>query len=533
MLYVQAYQTVVWLKYLRGMNMLRTRAVPRDSGSVRALVVVSVLALAASACGSSTKSSTATTAAASSASAAATTAGGPATTAGTGSATTPAATAPGTTNATGSASGTTTPGTTAGGATPTTPGLADAISKANDTVKSDPLYGKAASGSTRGVTDTTVKIGCIYESANYAGFEDAVKADFKLAAINGRTLSVLPCEDDAGDPANTLTIAKRLVEQDQVFGIITATQGMSPAVATYLNDNETPYVGWGFVDAFCGKRWAFGFDGCLNGLFSDPKAVPHAYVNPYLVQPMVENSGLAAKDVRAAIVGSDNDAGRGGNANYSTLFKNLGATVVYAEAVVPVPGPTTDYTPFVTAVLAKTPNIILISTQFSDVGGLTAALKAAGYKGAIMNFVAYVPGLLDSLPQLATALDGTYVLASLVPEEQQNAYIKLVEDALEKSGAKTGRFITFGGALGFVMADQMSSMIKAAGQKLDTKTFDTAVNGGTYQYTAPGSGGPCPITFPGAHFYSASGSALVKVVSGKFQVVSPYTCYAPVLQARG
>jgi branched-chain amino acid transport system substrate-binding protein len=483
----------------------------------RTLGVVMVMALVAAACGSDAKT------------------GSPAATA-TGDSTAGTEAPPATeTPADGSASSSpdTTAGAQAGGSsTPNAPGREEAIAAANATVKGDPLSGTAGSGLTRGVAADKVTIGCIFEAANYAGFEDAIKARFKSGDVQGRTLEILPCEDDAGDPANTLNIARRLVEQDKVFGIITATQGMSPAVATYLNDSEVPYIGWGFVDAFCGKRWAFGFDGCLNGLFSDPAAVPHAFVNPYLVQPMVEASGLAPADVRAAIIGSDNDAGRGGNANYSSLFVNLGATVVYAEAVVPVPGPTTDFTPFVQAALAKDPNIVLISTQFSDVGGLTAALKSAGYKGAIMNFVAYVPGLLDSLPQLAEALNGTYVLASLVPQEQQNGYITVVEDALEASGAQTGRFITFGGALGYLMADQMGSMIDAAGTELNTKTFDAAVNGGDYTYVSPGDGGPCTISFPGAHYYSASGSALVQVVDGKFVVTSPYTCYPPVEQPR-
>jgi len=479
-----------------------------------------VLTITIAACGSDSKKSESSSAP-STAAASSTAATTPGSTGGT------AGSTAGTTGTGGSQTTTAGSSGTSGGGTPNAPGREEAIAKATETVKNDPLYGKVGSGLTRGVTDTEVTIGCIFESANYSGFQDGINADFSAGAANGRTLKVLPCEDDGGDPANTLQIAKRLVEQDKVFGIITATQGMSPAVATYLNDNEVPYIGWGFVDAFCGKRWAFGFDGCLNGLFSDPKDVPHAFVNPYLVQPMVEASGIPPKDVKAAIIGSDNDAGRGGNANYTQLFENLGATVVYAEAVVPVPGPTTDYTPFVQAALAKDPNIILISTQFSDVGGLTAALKAAGYKGSIMNFVAYVPGLLDSLPQLAQALDGTYVLASLVPQESQNGYIKIVEQDLQKSGAANGTFITFGASLGYLMGDQMKAMIAASGKDLNTKTFDAAINGDDYTYHSPGEGGPCSISFPGAHFFSASGSSLLKVVSSKFEVTSPYTCYPP------
>jgi hypothetical protein len=78
------------------------------------------------------------------------------------------------------------------------------------------------------------------------------------------------------------------------------------------------------------------------------------------------------------------------------------------------------------------------------------------------------------------------------------------------------------------MADQMKAMVTAAGQDLNTESFDTAVNGGDYVYHSPGDGGPCSIPFPGAHFFSASGSALVKVVKSKFEVTSPYTCYPPV-----
>lgn len=424
--------------------------------------------------------------------------------------------------------GTTEPGTTEpdGGGTPSAPGREDAIAAAVAAEEGNPLVGTPGSGLTRGVTDDVVRVGCIYEAANYSGYEDGVRAAFhRVSEVNGRTFELLPCEDDAADPAQHLQIARRLVEQDEVFAIVTAAQSTSPSVATYLNENEVPYLGWGFNNTFCAMRWGHGFDGCLNGAFSED--VPRPYLNPYLVQPMIDASGIDPADIRAAIIGSDSDGGRAGNENYTALFESAGATVVYVESVIPVPGPTTDYTPFVQAALADDPNIVLVSTAFGDVGGLTAALKASGYDGAIMNFVAYVPGLLDAVPELAAALDGTYVLASLVPQEQQNEYIMVVEGALEESGAESGRFITFGASLGFLMGDQLASMVAVTGEDLDTATFDETVNGGGFVYRSPGQGGPCSIPFPGAKFFSASGSALVQVNDGSFEVVSPYTCYAP------
>jgi ABC-type branched-subunit amino acid transport system substrate-binding protein len=393
----------------------------------------------------------------------------------------------------------------------------------------DPLLGTPGSGLTRGITSSTIKFGCIYEAANYSGMQQAIEARF--GAINsagglfGRKLTLVGgCQDDGND-ANDLQIAQRLVEQDGVFAIITATQGTSPALATYLDNNQVPFIGWGFDDAFCGKRWAFGFDGCLNGPSSPASEVPHPFYNPYLVQPMVEASGLAPSAVKAAIVGSDSDGGRAGDKNYSTLFQHLGASVVYAQAVVPVPGPTTDYTPFVQATLAKNPNVVLVSTQFSDVGGLTAALKAAGFKGDIMNFVAYVPGLLSAEPQLASSLSGTYVLSSFVPQEQGGPYISQTVNQLKAVGGSST--ISFGAALGFVEADELSAMVKSVGSTLNTKTFDQTINGGTFQYTPSAADGPCSVPYPGAHFFSASGAALLKVSGESYQLVKPFTCYSP------
>ena len=410
----------------------------------------------------------------------------------------------------------------------------DAVAAAVSATAHDPLLGVAGSGLTRGITSTSIKFGCIYESANYAGMQQAIQARFN--AINaagglfGRQLQLVHgCQDDSND-ANDLQIAQRLVEQDGVFGIFTATQGTSPALATYLDNNQVPFLGWGFDDAFCGKRWAFGFDGCLNGPSSPANEVPHPYYNPYLVQPMVEASGMAPSAVKAAIVGSDSDGGRAGNKNYSTLFQHLGASVVYAKAVVPVPGPTTDYTPFVQAVLAANPNIILVSTQFSDVGGLTSALKAAGFKGDIMNFVAYVPGLLSAVPQLASALNGTYVLSSFVPQEQSGPYISQIVSQLQAANA--GSTVSFGGALGYVEADEMASMVKAVGQTFDTSTFDKTINGGGYEYQSSAGSGPCSVPYPGAHFFSASGAALLKVSGQSYQLVKPFTCYAPFAVSR-
>jgi ABC-type branched-subunit amino acid transport system substrate-binding protein len=430
-----------------------------------------------------------------------------------------------------------TTGTTSG-ATATTAGggstgyRAAKVSEIEALVKNDPLTGTPGSGLTRGISATEVKVGCIIQAAFYAGAADGFRARFERVnregGINGRKINFLGCEDDNSDPTRHFQIARRLVEQDQVFAVLTLSASLLPETADYLNQHEVPYFGWGFTSQFCGHRWGFGFNGCLNGS-SAGSLVPHPIVPGSHALAIIQASGLQPSQVRAAFEADDGDDGRAGNVSYNASFMAAGAKVVYSQAQVPVPGPTTDYTPFVQPVLAANPNIVFTSTAFGDVGGFSAALKAAGYKGINMNFVAYIPGLLDSSPQLAQALDGTYVNSEIVPQEEQTPYIKQIESDLTAIHPKTGTSILFGTALGYVQAEQLSEMLQASGKDLNTKTFDQAINQGSFRFAPPQQGGPGELGWPAGHFTLADCVAIVKVNNKKFDVVNPFKCYDSII----
>jgi hypothetical protein len=141
-----------------------------------------------------------------------------------------------------------------------------------------------------------------------------------------------------------------------------------------------------------------------------------------------------------------------------------------------------------------------------------------------MNFVAYIPGLLDASKQLAQAIEGSYINTQIVPQEQQTDWVKQMETDLESSKAATGKFITFGGALGYAQANLWVAMLEAAGKDLNTKTFDQAVNvkGITVD---EGDGAIGAVSFPTNHFLPTDCAAIVKVESGKFVVAKDYDCY--------
>src|SRR6059036_334666 len=87
--------------------------------------------------------------------------------------------------------------TTTGGTTTTTP--ADIAS----VVRNDPLQGPTGTGLTRGVTSSTIKVGCIIQGASFANADDGFKARFARANTEGlpggRKIQFLPCQDDGSN----------------------------------------------------------------------------------------------------------------------------------------------------------------------------------------------------------------------------------------------------------------------------------------------------------------------------------------------
>jgi branched-chain amino acid transport system substrate-binding protein len=406
-------------------------------------------------------------------------------------------------------------------------GSTNGNAKAAKAVKGDPLTGKAGSGLTRGVTSSSVKVGCYFQQASFAGADDGYKARFNRANTDkelpgGRKIDFSACQDDGSNPQNNLQIVQKLVQQDQVFAVVGISADVLTASTDFMNNNEVPFYGWGFLPGFCASRWGFGFNGCL--VTNYPSAKQKVYQANLALGPM-EAAGLKAGATKVALQAGDDDAGHNGNDTISQLFKLEGAKVVYNEANIPVPGPPASFTPFVQAVTAKKPNLVLTLTNFQTAPGFTAALSAGGYTGANVNFVGYVPGLLSTSAQLAAAFNGAYVSSQIVPQEEQTDYVKQVETDLQAINAKTGKFITLAEAIAYAQADLLVSQLKATGKTLNTKTFDQAINIKSYTYKSTASGGPGQMEFPAMHFIPADCAAVLKISGTTYTESVPFTCY--------
>lgn len=396
-----------------------------------------------------------------------------------------------------------------------------------EVVRNDPLAGTEGSGLDRGVSDDSIKVGCVYDATSHPGFEDGVRARVERAnqegGIHGREIELLACEDDGGDPQQNLSLVQELVEQDEVFGMFTLDATMGQAAFDYLNENEVPYTGWGFLPGYCGTRWGFGWNGCLAGqALAD--AVPHAVYQTSLSDAIISAADLEGDGLTVAVQGEDAASGELAEEQYVALFEEAGGEAVYTETNMPTSG-VTDYTPFVQAVMQAQADLVVLSLNFTNTGGMAAGLRAAGYEGVVVNFTSYVPGLLESSPQLADALEGQYITTQVVPAEQETPYVTMIQDDLEASGAENGRFVTLPGEIGYAQANLLIGLLDAAGEDLNTQTFDQAVNGEGVTVEPGAEGGIGDLTYPEHHFLPTDCAAVVTVEDGAYTVAEEFRCY--------
>jgi ABC-type branched-subunit amino acid transport system substrate-binding protein len=419
-------------------------------------------------------------------------------------------------------------GGVAGAATKAVPGGNASGGALATTANKVKLIGPKGTGLTRGITSTSISVGCVYTSADYAGYVGGIQAAFyeaNLKGIDGRKISLVPCKDDTGGVQSNVSEVEQLVQQNQVFALLSLTEYILPGSTNFLSTNQVPYYGWGFNPGFCGYRWGFGWNGCLSPVLLPTSNPLHNVDEGNLATAIIKASGLPTSKVRFAVQAENSPSGTSGNADYDSLFKALGAKVVYSEANFPLTVTGIDFTPYVQAIMAAKPNIVFISTPFADVGGMASALKAAGYKGITMDFVTYSPGLLGSSAQLASALQGEYVNTQVVPQEEtSSAFVKSELAALKASGQQP--FLTLGASIGYAEATELVEQLQAVGKNLNTKTFDTIVNGGKFaNFKTIPADGLGVLTWPAAHFLPSDCAAIVKVSGTVYNVVNPYKCY--------
>ncbi len=402
-------------------------------------------------------------------------------------------------------------------------------SKKSATTATTGAAGQAAAGSSAGSSTSVAATGedIVVEGiagktahpGTDTGFQARITRFNNDGGAGGRKIKFLGVQDDGGDPAKNLTEVQSIVLKDHVFAVapVASTTFLAPS-GDFLQQNKVPTLGYGAVPSFCNSEWDFGYAGCQQttkfNTTTGPKMVEQA-------------TGIKIADMKVAIEGLSLQAAVTANQAGASTFTKLGATVVYNKNEVPLSGQGVDFTPFVQGILGSKANVVFEVTDLANSIALAGALKAAGFKGVIFNGTGYLPGSIATQTNLASAIDGSYVIVQAPAQEDQSPAIKQMETDLKAIGAPTT--IELGTAIGYWTADMFVQMLKLTAAKgaITQQSFHDVVQAGvTLKPELEGGNGPLIFPeyetkpMPCASFVQAQGNHYVSKVK--------YTCYEDI-----
>ena len=368
--------------------------------------------------------------------------------------------------------------------------------------------------SSRGVSDTTVRIGIIKTGDVFSDVELGVEARISRVQtedeMNARGIEIVQVIDDGGDPQKALEAAQSLASQD-VFAIVLASVAADKAVTDYLAEQNIPFFGWGFLEGFCyPNKWGFGFNGCLNG---------HAL---NISGATVDDSSLRVTKIfygREPTITLVTTSDIAGDAMEAAVNKVWGENLV---AVIKIP-PTQD-SGIAESILEGINNVDSDMLWLSIGLGKTLQAKAqliSAFPGMVVDDVTYLPGILREY-ETSKELEGGYVFTQFPPQEEYREASTLIATDLENVNGPL--IYSQAISLGYWSADFLMYLLNQIGEELNTRSFFNVANIQGTIYSSNVSGGPCSMMTALVHQDPSSGLALLQVRGGVFRPVVDFNC---------
>ncbi len=286
----------------------------------------------------------------------------------------------------------------------------------------------------------------------------------------------------------------------------------------FLTQQKTPLFGWNISPLGWDTPYAFGITGSLVAPF--PKSAPGSLSLPSMLSKQLKDEGnaTAPKGVTIAIIGSDDASSKSGTAQAAKTFKVAGYKVTYAKGALSLTTPTTDYTPYVQAMMTSNggqpPDITYLVTSFADVQGLSKGLRQAGFNGIIVNPTTYDPRIVKAAESLEV-----YTQWSIPESAPTNPNMQKVVDSIKKEDPNAT--LSLATLASYFSADMFIQAVKAAGKNLTGPAIQKAASKMTYQIKNVIG----PTTYPAGYTLGTSCAQLAKSDGAAFSVLVPYGCY--------
>ncbi|MFC6885448.1 MULTISPECIES: ABC transporter substrate-binding protein [Actinomadura] len=381
----------------------------------------------------------------------------------------------------------------------------------------------SSGGGSGGVSDDSIKVGGVLTETSATGYstggaELGAKARFDRAnaegGVHGRKIEFVGAEDDGMTPDKGAAAAKKLVQKEKVFALVPVSAPQFGG-AEFLEQQKVPWLGWATGPFWCGKRSAFGFNGCLA-----PK--PGQQTQTWWGNQVAAQLG-GAKGKKVWIQATDSTASKYATQTMSKSFTAAGFSLAGTSAALPAQSPPQDWSPYVNKIMksagGKAPDV-LVSTMAGGkfATGLYTALKKAGFKGLITDATSYDPHVLRD-PQTARALDGVYAAPQFEPYESDLPEVRTMKADLQKAGGASA-VLDQHAATGYWSADVFLKMVEKAGEDLTRESFLKAAEAFAYENKGFGR-----IAFPSGKTASNGCGSLVRLERGAFTVAQHLKCF--------
>jgi len=321
----------------------------------------------------------------------------------------------------------------------------------------------AGTAATPGVTKTTITIGGTFPltgpAALYGAIPKAEAAYFDYVnahgGVNGRKIKFI-YYDDQYNPADTVPLTKKLVQQDHVFAVYGAL-GTEPILSTraYLNKLKVPQVLVATGDSYWGAQykqypWTIGFQPDYPG------------------ESRVYGAFIASKIPQAKIGVLEQDDSYGAN-YYNGLVQGLGAAKSKIVDVEKYDSTATDVSSQIVKLHAAGANVVVLLSLPSQTIDALAVITKIGWKPqtTFINNVSASPLFMGLAQQSGADIDGditaTYVADTI--NNPNTATAKLYKSILATYD-KGANPIDSDNIYGMASAWSMVQALKQAGPNL-------------------------------------------------------------------
>ncbi len=392
------------------------------------------------------------------------------------------------------------------------------------------LPATAGAESTPGVTSSSITIGATVPLTGPAapGYDEIAPAmnavfDYVNAhgGVYGRKIHYTYL-DDGYNPANTATLTRQLVLQDNIFADVgslgTPTQS---AVQSFLNEQKVPQL---FIESGCncwtnpkfpyslGWQPPYTVDGKILGAYIKTnfagKKIGYLYRDDEFGQDVVK--GLDMEIPSSSVVSQQTyDAATlaGPLSNQMAALKAAGAQVVVlatipaATALAMLPAGVIGYSPqyVVDSVGADSPTVGPLLSSFTQKGGGTAAqaTAAAGLLNGVITTAYFAPESDTSNPWVQTEK-------------------KLLEQYAPSLYAKSG--LDGNTQYGVALAYTFVQALEKAGKNLTRQGLLNAIDRNGKSFVTPGF---VPLSYSSSVHYGFEGEEVVKLESSAPPAVTP------------